>query len=59
MENEITKKKMELFYNALENGWEIKKEKNCYILKKKHEGKKEILADGYLTRFMKEHLSGK
>jgi len=52
-------KKMEFFYNALENGWEIRKKKDNYILKKKHENKKEILNSSYLSRFMKEHLASK
>ena len=52
-------KKMEFFYNALENGWEICKKKDNYILKKKHENKKEIVNSAYLSRFMKENLKSK
>ena len=52
-------KKMEFFYNALENGWEIRKKKDTYIFIKKHENKKEILHGAYLSRFMKEHMMGK
>ena len=52
-------KKMEFFYNALENGWKIRKKKDIYIFKKKHENKKEILNDAYLSRFMKEHMVSK
>jgi len=49
--------KMAFLYNALENGWTItKNEKNYYVLKKKHEGKKEVYLDSYLHRFMKDNF---
>ena len=31
----IKLQKMTLLYNALENGWSIKKTDNCYVFKKK------------------------
>jgi hypothetical protein len=43
---------MVFIYNALENGWTLNKKKNLYIFNKKHEGKKEVLLDDYLRRFM-------
>lgn len=49
-------KKMLLIYNALDEGWTIKKKNDCFIFEKKHEGKKEILLDSYLERFMKSNL---
>jgi hypothetical protein len=48
--------KMLLLYNALEEGWTIKKRDDLFIFKKKHECKKEILLDNYLERFMKSNL---
>ena len=48
--------KMLLLYNALEEGWTIKKKDDSFIFEKKHEGKKEILLDSYLIRFMKSNL---
>ena len=49
--------KMAFLYNALENGWTItKNENNYYVLKKKHEGKKEVYLDSYLHRFMKDNF---
>ena len=51
--NMLTMQKMTFFYNALEDGWEIKKHKNKYIFTKKHEGKKEVFLDDYLKRFIK------
>ena len=52
--NEIKLHKMVLLYNALEDGWTIKKKNNAYIFTKNHEGKKEVFLDDYLKGFMKE-----
>ena len=48
--------KMNLIYNALDEGWSIKKKDSCYIFTKKHENKKEIIEDSYLLKFMKSNL---
>ena len=48
--------KMAFLYNALENGWAIKKKKDVYVFTKNHEGKKEVYLDNYLKRFMKENF---
>lgn len=47
--------KMLFLYNALDNGWSIKKKNNTYIFKKNHEGKKEVFDESYLSIFMKEN----
>jgi len=47
--------KMVFLYNALENGWSIKKRNNSYIFTKNHEGKREIFDESYLSIFMKEN----
>lgn len=44
--------KMAFLYNALENGWSIKKKENLYVFTKNHEGKKEVYLDDYLKRFI-------
>ena len=49
-------KKMNLIYNALDEGWSIKKKDNSYIFTKKHENKKEILEDTYLLKFLKTNM---
>jgi hypothetical protein len=54
--NTIAFKKMLLIYNALEEGWSIKKQNTSYIFTKKHENKKEIIEDSYLLKFMKSNL---
>ena len=48
--------KMIFLFNALENGWAIKKSENNYLFRKKHEGKKEIFSDKYLSRFLGENF---
>ncbi len=52
----ILQQKMTLIYNALEEGWSIKKKDNSYIFTKKHENKKEILEESYLMKFLKTNL---
>ena len=53
--DKIKFQKMIFLYNALDNGWSIKKKQNSYIFKKNHEGKKEILNETYLSTFMKDN----
>jgi hypothetical protein len=48
--------KMLLLYNAIEEGWSIKKQGDSYVFKKNHEGKKEILDEKYLLTFMKSNF---
>ena len=49
--------KMAFLYNAVENGWTIRKSRDRYIFTKKHGGKKEIFLDSYLKTFMKENFT--
>jgi hypothetical protein len=55
--NQIKFKKMVFLYNALDNGWSIKKKLNSYIFTKNHEGKKEIFDESYLAIFMKDNAN--
>jgi hypothetical protein len=48
--------KMLLLYNSIEQGWSIKKRGDSYVFWKAHEGKKEVLEDGYLLKFMNSNL---
>jgi hypothetical protein len=48
--------KMILVFNALENGWTVKKKDEAFIFTKNHEGKKEVLLDTYLQKFFKINL---
>jgi hypothetical protein len=45
--------KMLFLFNAIEEGWSIKKKNNSYVFSKNHEGKKEVFEDNYLDKFMK------
>ena len=40
--------------NAIEDGWTVKKEKENYIFKKKHENKIEVYEKKYLEKFILE-----
>ena len=42
--------------NALEDGWTVKKNKESYIFKKKHERKREVFEEKYLEKFVKKHM---
>lgn len=48
--------KMLLLFNAIEDGWTIKKRNSSYVFSKNHEGKKEILDESYLQQFMKTNF---
>ena len=50
-----TFQKMFFIFNALNDGWSIKKRKDSYVFTKKHEGRKEILSDDYLITFIKNN----
>ena len=55
--DQIKFKKMVFLYNALDNGWSIKKKLNSYIFTKNHEGKKEVFDEAYLSIFMKDNAN--
>lgn len=42
--------------NALNDGWQIKKNNEKYIFTKNHENQKEIYLDEYLEKFIKNNL---
>lgn len=53
--DKIKFQKMVFLFNALDNGWSIKKRKDSYIFTKNHEGKKEVFDEAYLAIFMKDN----
>lgn len=55
----IKLQKMIFLYNAVEDGWKVKKSNDCYIFSKNHEGKKEIFLDSYLKSFVMENIDSK
>ena len=54
--NKKTFQKMLFLTNAIEKGWTVKKMKDSYVFKKKHENKREILNDEYLEKFIDSNL---
>jgi hypothetical protein len=50
-------KKMMFIYNALENGWTVKKSNDSYIFTKKHENRREIFQENYLETFLATHFT--
>ena len=53
----IILQKMKFIYNAIIDGWSVKKIKNQFIFTKKHEGKKEVHLDNYIDNFIKTNLN--
>ncbi len=45
--------KMKFIYNALNNGWKVKKHKGMYIFSKAHRNKSEVYRGEYLEKFVK------
>lgn len=52
----VKSQKMTFIFNALNNGWAIKKKNDCYIFKKSHDGDEEVFTDSYLTTFICDNL---
>jgi hypothetical protein len=48
--------KMAFIFNALDDGWSVKKRNENYIFTKPHENKKEIFQDDYISTFMKDNF---
>ena len=48
--------KMMFIFNAINDGWTIKKRDGSYIFSKNHENKKEVFTDSYLGTFLKSNL---
>ena len=57
--NNVKFQKMVFLFNAINDGWTIKKRNDSYIFNKKHEGKKEIFREDYLLSFMKDNFDMK
>jgi len=54
----IEVRKAQFVYNAVNDGWNVRKIKDIFIFTKKHENKKEIMSDDYLKTFLIRNLSG-
>lgn len=52
----LEKCKMIFIYNALNNGWTVKKRDDLYIFTKKHKGEREIYKESYLNNFINDNF---
>ena len=52
----IKYQKMVLLFNAIEQGWSVKKHNSAYVFTKPHEKKKEVVEEQFLIKFMKANL---
>ena len=43
-------------FNAIEDGWTVKKRKGKYFFIKKHEGKKDFFSETFLTEFIVKYI---
>ena len=48
--------KMVLLFNAIEEGWTVKRRKDSYVFTRNNENQIEVLHDSYLIKFMKTNL---
>ena len=53
----VTFQKMLFIYNAVNNGWSVKKEDDLYIFKKGHDRKKEYFKEDFLASFMGKNFN--
>jgi hypothetical protein len=49
-------RKMLLIFNAVNEGWCVKKKNDSYVFTKKHENKEEFFLDSYLSSFLKTNI---
>lgn len=49
--------KMAFIFNALEDGWEVKKKGDNYVFKKQHQNRREVFLDSYLEKFIRTNLN--
>jgi hypothetical protein len=48
--------KMNFIYNAIQDGWCVKKQNDSFVFIKKHEGKKQIFQPEYLEKFIEKNM---
>ena len=57
MIDNIQFQKMLFIFNAINDGWFVKKKDDSYIFTKSHNGKEEIFRDDYLSSFIQNNLN--
>lgn len=48
--------KMTFIINALNNGWTVTKEEDKFVFTKKHENRREIFEENYLSDFINNNM---
>ena len=48
--------KMNFIYNAIQDGWTVKKRDGTFVFQKKHEGKQQIFEPDYLETFIETNM---
>ena len=49
--------KMGFIYNAIEDGWTVHKRHEKYVFTHRHDKRREVLSEDYLTIFIKTNLT--
>ena len=49
--------KMKVIFNAIEQGWSVRKKDNLYIFKTKHNNKEEVFNEYYLEEFVMKNMN--
>lgn len=53
----IINKKIQFIYNAIEDGWTVKKKDGYYVFTKNHNNEKEIFTESYLNNFIIKYIT--
>ena len=53
----VLNKKIQFIYNAIEDGWVVKKKGEHYIFTKNHNNEKEIFTESYLNNFIIKYIN--
>ena len=48
--------KMNFIYNAIQDGWTVKKRNDTFVFQKKHEGKRQVFKPDYLETFIETNM---
>ena len=49
-------RKIVFIFNAIEDGWCVKKHQDSFVFSKKHEGKKQVFQPEYLEQFIEKNM---
>ncbi len=55
--NYCKEKKIDFIFNAIEDGWSVKKENQNYIFSKNHNCEQEVFSESYLDDFIYKYIN--